>query len=44
MKPTRETELAKLEDLARAGSLTVFPSGASGPSGFVVNRPIFATR
>ena len=40
--PTRQTEFAKVADLAAAGKVTAFPSGAWGPTGFVVNCPIIA--
>jgi hypothetical protein len=40
--PTRQTEFAKVADLAEAGRVTAFPSGPWGPSGFIVNCPIIA--
>ena len=40
--PTRQTEFAKVADLAAAGKVTAFPSGAWGPTGFIVNCPIIA--
>jgi hypothetical protein len=42
-QPTRQTEFAKIEDLAEAGKVTAFPSGPWGPTGFVVNCPIIAS-
>lgn len=43
-RPTRQTAVDDVRDLARSGAVTGFPSGAWGPSGFVVNCPIIATR
>lgn len=40
--PTRQTEVAKIADLASAGKITGFPTGPWGASGFVVNCPIIA--
>ena len=40
--PTRQTEFAKVADLAAAGKVNAFPSGPWGPSGFVVNCPLIA--
>ena len=40
--PTRQTEFAKVADLAAAGKVTAFPSGTWGPTGFIVNCPIIA--
>jgi hypothetical protein len=40
--PTRQTEFAKVADLAAAGKVTAFPSGRWGPTGFIVNCPIIA--
>ncbi len=42
--PARVTEVARVADLAAAGTVTAFPSGVWGPSGFVVNCPIIAAR
>lgn len=44
VSPTRQTEFARVADLARAGRVTGFPSGAWGASGFIVNCPIIAQR
>jgi hypothetical protein len=41
--PVRQTEFAKIADLARQGKVTGFPSGAWGASGFIVDCPIIAT-
>jgi hypothetical protein len=41
---TRQTEFAKVEDLADAGKVTGFPGGRWGPSGFIVDCPIIAQR
>jgi hypothetical protein len=40
--PTRQTEFAKIADLAEAGRVTAFPSGPWAASGFIVNCPIIA--
>ena len=40
--PTRQTEVAKIADLAAAGQITGFPGGPWGPSGFIVDCPIIA--
>ena len=40
--PTRQTEVAKIADLAAASKITGFPNGASGASGFIVNCQIIA--
>jgi hypothetical protein len=40
--PTRQTEVANIEDLAAAGKITAFPSGPWGPTGFIVDCPIIA--
>ncbi len=42
--PTRQTEFAKIADLAKAGAVTGFPGGAWGASGFIVDCPIIALR
>ena len=41
-QPTRQTEVAKIADLAAAGKITAFPSGRWGASGFIVDCPIIA--
>jgi hypothetical protein len=38
----RQTEFAKIADLARQGKVTAFPTGPWGPSGFIVDCPIIA--
>jgi hypothetical protein len=40
--PVRQTEFAKIADLAQQGKVTGFPSGAWGASGFIVDCPIIA--
>ena len=40
--PTRQSEVAKIADLAAAGKITGFPSGPWVASGFIVNCPIIA--
>jgi hypothetical protein len=40
--PTRQTEFAKVADLAAAGKVTAFPTGRWAPSGFIVNCPLIA--
>jgi len=40
--PTRQSEVANIEDLAAAGKITAFPSGPWGPTGFIVDCPIIA--
>jgi hypothetical protein len=40
--PTRQSEVAKIADLAAAGKITGFPSGPWVPSGFIVDCPIMA--
>jgi len=42
--PVRQTEFAKIADLAAAGKVTAFPTGPWGPTGFIVNCPIIAQR
>lgn len=42
--PTRQTEFARVADLADAGRVTAFPSGPWGASGFIVDCPIIAQR
>jgi hypothetical protein len=42
--PTRQTEFSKIADLAKSGSVTAFPGGAWGASGFIVDCPIIALR
>lgn len=42
--PVRQTEFAKVADLAEDGKVTAFPTGPWGPTGFVVNCPIIAQR
>jgi hypothetical protein len=39
-RPSRQTRVADVEDLARDGVVTSFPTGRWGPSGFIVNCPI----
>jgi hypothetical protein len=39
---TRQSEVAKIADLAAAGKITAFPSGPWGASGFIVDCPIIA--
>jgi hypothetical protein len=41
--PRRQTEFARIANLAESGAVTAFPSGAWGPSGFIVNCPIIAS-
>jgi hypothetical protein len=43
-RPTRQTAIADIADLAGAGVITAFPKGTWGPSGFVVNCPIIAQK
>ena len=40
--PTRFTQFADVEKAAEAGTVTGFPGGPWGPSGFIVNCPIIA--
>jgi len=40
--PTRQSEVAKIADLAAAGKITGFPNGPWVASGFIVNCPIIA--
>jgi hypothetical protein len=40
--PVRQTEFAKIADLARQGTVTAFPNGPWGASGFIVDCPIIA--
>lgn len=40
--PVRQTEFAKIADLAQQGKVTAFPTGPWGPSGFIVDCPIIA--
>ena len=40
--PTRQTRFDDVADLAEDGAVLGFPTGAWGPSGFVVNCPIIA--
>lgn len=41
-QPTRQSEVAKIADLAAAGKITGFPNGPWVASGFIVNCPIIA--
>ena len=41
-RPTRQSEVAEIADLAAAGKITGFPNGPWGASGFIVNCPIIA--
>lgn len=41
-RPTRQSEVAEIADLAAAGKITGFPDGPWVASGFIVNCPIIA--
>ncbi|HET7399019.1 MAG TPA: hypothetical protein VFJ94_10910 [Intrasporangium sp.] len=44
VRPTRQTEVARIADLADQGQILGFPSGPWRPSNFIVNCPIIAQR